>query len=656
MTFLRNTVTCLFFAGLAVLWTYPLAFDSHRALPGAGPGDNLTFLWNLWWFRAAMERGEPLLRTSYLFAPFGTDLSLHTHTALNGLLAATVLAGVPLLTAQNLIVLAHVALTAVCAWRLALEVTNDRDASIAAGVLYGGSPFLLAHFPGHFNLLATWTLPLFALAVIRAFASARRVWAIFAGVTLTITAYCDYYFLVYEGAFLLLFLSVALLKWTPTPRTPVTRTLARTLFGLVALDIVVIAAVLATGGVDFRLGGSTVSMHGVSNPMSVAWLLGLLALWARFPGRIAFALAEDERSGGVSAPSQWRQLAWLLVVGAIGLAPLAIRGLALWWSGDYQTQVYAWRSAPPGIDLATLVLGNPFHPLYGERVRALYAEHHIDQVEQVAWLGIVPIALLLRLWRHRRSSESQRVRLWLAVLAVFGIWSLGPWLRVLGHNTGLALPGILLRFVPVIANARMPGRAMAMVYLALAVLIACALAQFTRAARRRVWLPRVAAAVIAIDYLGAPVPTYRPTIPEVYRTLAQLPRQPSDVVCELPMGIRDGFGEEGLFDPETLYYQTLHEQPITGGFVARLSPRLRAQYERTPVLADLLRLSGGAPATITGEVADRRSAAQALHAARIRFVVLDTSRATPSLIDYVHRALPLRLIVQRAGRELYVVD
>ena len=37
-------------------------------------------------------------------------------------------------------------------------------------------------------------------------------------------------------------------------------------------------------------------------------------------------------------------------------------------------------------------------------------------------------------------------------------------------------------------------------------------------------------------------------------------------VCELPIGLRDGFGELGRLDMRVLYYQTLHGRPITGGF------------------------------------------------------------------------------------------
>ena len=54
---------------------------------------------------------------------------------------------------------------------------------------------------------------------------------------------------------------------------------------------------------------------------------------------------------------------------------------------------------------------------------------------------------------------------------------------------------------------------------------------------------------------------------------------PRGTVLEVPLGIRDGSGERGKLDPWLSYYQTVHGQPEMGGFVARLSNRIRASYE-----------------------------------------------------------------------------
>ena len=83
--------------------------------------------------------------------------------------------------------------------------------------------------------------------------------------------------------------------------------------------------------------------------------------------------------------------------------------------------------------------------------------------------GIRPLAL--------HASRPARI-FWIAGL--FFVWALGPYLRVFGVNTAFMLPQTILRFVPVVANARIPGRAFVVVQLMIAVLGAMALAPSSR--------------------------------------------------------------------------------------------------------------------------------------------------------------------------------
>ena len=63
------------FAALAVAWTWPLASHLGDAIPG-GPGDNYSFVWNLWWMRHVLATpGLDYFHTSYLFYPSGTTIA-----------------------------------------------------------------------------------------------------------------------------------------------------------------------------------------------------------------------------------------------------------------------------------------------------------------------------------------------------------------------------------------------------------------------------------------------------------------------------------------------------------------------------------------------------------------------------------------------------
>jgi hypothetical protein len=171
------------------------------------------------------------------------------------------------------------------------------------------------------------------------------------------------------------------------------------------------------------------------------------------------------------------------------------------------TQLYYWRSAPAGIDAATLLFGNPFHSLFGPVVQRFYrVGAGISLVEGGAWLGLAPLGLAIYAVRHQWRDPA--VRRLLVIGLMFFTWALGPHLLVLGRNTGMILPQTLLRYIPIASNARMPGRAMVVVYLA----------RNAWRARRAGWkaahggssllVPALCLAVLA-DFFVAPFPLRR---------------------------------------------------------------------------------------------------------------------------------------------------
>ena len=162
------------FAALAIAWTWPLAVHLHDAVPG-GPGDNYSFVWNLWWMRHVLATpGLAYFHTNYLFYPFGTTIADHPHTALPAIVAATLLRRASVVTAQNLLLLSFIFANMAFAYVLVWDVARHRRGAILGGVIFGLSPYLASHLLGHFDLVAAWVLPLFAVMVRRQLASARR--------------------------------------------------------------------------------------------------------------------------------------------------------------------------------------------------------------------------------------------------------------------------------------------------------------------------------------------------------------------------------------------------------------------------------------------------------------------------------------------------
>jgi len=208
-------------------------------------------------------------------------------------------------------------------------------------------------------------------------------------------------------------------------------------------------------------------------------------------------------------------------------APIVWAGAGLFWRGEYVTPLTFWRSAPKGIDLATVFLGNPLNGWWGASVRRDYGRFGINVVESTGWLGVVP--MVLTAWVLSRatgarsrsvappavqvsqstSGSTQAVYRWSAVGLVFFVWALGPHLTVFGVNTGMPLPQALLRYVPIVANARIPGRAMVMVYLALSVLSAMAISK-RHLWRQPVLVLSLVVVILIADFLPAPFPPMTP--------------------------------------------------------------------------------------------------------------------------------------------------
>lgn len=643
----RHAAAATVFAGIAVLWTFPLVRRLSTHLPGGDYGDNVTFLWNFWWMRQALAGSLEFFWTGMLFAPVGTDLTLHTHSALPAFIGATALRPFSPLEALNVTILASVFLAGFWTYVLASRLTNDKAAAVAAGVIFATSPFLAARLHGHFNLMHAWVFPLFALTLYEWAARRTLASAVLAGTILGLTAYVDYYFFVFAVGLSLLLLAFHGRRWMVVrqPRRSLGR-VERAVAILLVCDVLVLGALAVTGGFAASVLGIRVSVRNWFNPLQAFWLLAGAWLWLKYRPYITRLVDAD-------VPTQQQRLVlWPFALSCVlVIAPLVWNAIELVLAGEYVTQRHLWRSGPSGIDASTLLLGNPFHGLWGEPISRFLESRGIDVMESAGWIGVAPT--LLSIYALVRLRREPSVRLWAAVGGAFLLWSLGPHLTVFGVNTGMILPQAVLRYLPVLSNARIPGRAMVVVFLAAAVLSALALAELRRRSPRRGWLLGGILAAMLIDNMAAPVPFVPISAPAIYQTLRDQPE--SGVTLELPIGIRDGFGVHGHLDHRVLFYQTVHERPVTGGFVARLSPTVKARYENDPLFAALLELSEGDAGREGTPLPDRSAASAALEADGIRFVVLNEQTAPPALLRYARGVMPLAEIRRDAERVLYRV-
>jgi hypothetical protein len=637
-------IPTLAFAAVTAWWLFPILSNVSTVIPGNGAGDNVTFVWNVWWMRYVLHHsGRTFFFTPFLFHPLGVDLTLHTHTALPALIGA-VAADSPI-AGQNAVIALHIYLNFLCSYALAHRITRQVVPSLAAAVIFGSSAFVTAHLNGHFNLIAAWTLPLVSLLMLNALEKPSSMRGVLVGLALAATAYTDYYLFVYASVITLLFGVSATIRSGLKTAPSIPSRLLIGLSSLLILDVVVIAAILVFPGDRLDLGPIHISLRSVRNPITIAWILLVIMAVIMASARVHFEVKRDALKGSRNV------LIAACATTIAALIPLLIHAVALWRTGSYLSQAYFWRSGPAGIDAATIVLANPFHVAWGDSVRALYDRFHIDVIESSAWIPISAIALALAAIVFRRRTRS--LTPWVLTGTVFLMWALGPWLTLFGRQTPLILPAVLLRFVPIVSNARIPGRAMVVVYLVIAMLAAIGLERLFargRTARGVAWGLLV---VLAIECIPARPSLYMPDLPSMYSALRDASK--AGAVCELPLGLRDGFGETGSLDEAILVHQTIHERPIVGGFIARLPPAILQSYDTMPVLRSLLRLSSGGGVSSEDRGLTGTEASAKLASEGIAFIILDTRRASADLMEYVQSKIELRRIAEEDGRVFYEV-
>ncbi len=626
------------FVLLACGLSYPLIFNLDTHVPGP-PGDNLAFVWNFWWFRFAPGTAPGVFDCPYLLAPFGTSLVLHTHSALQAYLGATVLSSLSIVAAHNLVLIAGLAANGIATYALAYSFVRRVMPAVLAGVLFASSSYITLHLLGHFNLVHAWVLPLAALAWMRFLDRPSFARAALVAIAYAATMYSDYYYTVYVGLFSIVWTVVSLWSIRLRLDRPATR-LSPVLTILMTALAAFIAIVLVTGGFDFSFAGKNVSGRHVRNPITALWLLVLLQLALRSRLRV-----RGRPGGGTSALGRMLpQLAAIAALMVVLALPLISGAAALVASGDYVAPEQRWLTSPGGLELVTLAVGNPLHAWYGSLTTRLYEHLGIGFIDQTAWIGLVPLIIGWSALGVGWQTD-ERSRRWWTVAAVFLIWSAGPFLHVAGQGTGIILPQFFLRFLPIVGNARIPGRGFVMVILAISVLCAIFVS-------RRQWRPAAIALLVAVALVDALVVPYPLSpVPGGGRIESHIA---GDVlpgsVLELPVGLQDGFAQLGSFDAAALARQSHHQRPIVGGYVSRLPERIKTAYLERPWMAAFLTLSANPDPTSPVHLPENLAAL--LAADDVRFVVVDQKNVRRLDRPECERR-GLQFVMREGTRELY---
>ncbi|HEX9722848.1 MAG TPA: hypothetical protein VGC53_01040 [Vicinamibacteria bacterium] len=187
----------LLYVAFAILFTYPLAwfFGTHHV--GEEGGDARVYLWNLWWVDQALtELHTNPFETDFIFYPLGIGLSLHTLGFSQGLLFIPMKLLLGEVAAANAVVLWTFVASALGMYALARYLGASALGAFLAGLAFAFCPYRLARLAGHYDLLSTEWVPLYALVFLKAVRAEKHAWALVLGAA-ALAAACGYATLTY---------------------------------------------------------------------------------------------------------------------------------------------------------------------------------------------------------------------------------------------------------------------------------------------------------------------------------------------------------------------------------------------------------------------------------------------------------------------------
>jgi hypothetical protein len=626
---------------LVFSWPLPLHLGTH--LTGDPGGDTGVYVWNQWVFRhELLDHGRlPYFTDSIFSLTRNANLSLHNYTTFQDILAIPLIPLLGVVATFNVVYLLMTVLTAYCTFLLAKHVTGRTVEAWLAGLLFAWCPLLVTRGMGHFSLVAAAPLAIFLLVLMKADGHERFRDAAALGSVMWLAASTDVYYAVYCLLIGAVFLIARVLSIERSPQSGHANAVRWTLDVLVLCAAALVTALAVAGGGEFSVLGQPVSMRTLYTPMLV--LTALAAIRIAWVFRASFA--PHARVDG------WRVMRYAAaagVVSAVLLSPVLYAvGVRFATVGIETGKVY-WRSSAPGVDLLSLLLPNPNHPLAPSVVTQWFTSRPTGYLENVASIPLVLLATLAAAWLIGWRPS----RWWAGLGLLFGALALGPFVNVAGVNTYIPGPWALLRYVPILGLARSPTRFSIVMMLACAVLFATALDWIGR--RHPRWRPLVltmATALLIVELLPTPLTLYAATVPRFYEQVAAAPDEAR--VLELPTGIRDGTSNVGNFTARTQFYQTSHQKLLIGGYLSRVSKARVSEVRDNRIVDALITLSEG------GEVTDAvlESLVEAgppfVRESHLAYVVIDSYRASERLRDFARRAFRLEPVAQERGLELY---
>lgn len=618
-TLRRHPIILALYLVITLITTFPLILNFGDHLMGSQTWafDELFQTWNNWWFKFALfDRGINPFHTDWLFYPQGTNLILYAYTLLHVVLLQPLYFAFGLVPAQNALVVFSFVFSA-----YGMYLFTSYLLRVSFGLWKQQGYLAAPRDPSPWLI----TLAAFLAGIVWTFTSDRWVYAALGHYNILAIEFIPFY---------MLYLIKTLLR--PNWKFPVLAGLFAALSMYAELSNGVLLVLLT--GVILVFEWKLLREHLTQSIVRIVILAASATLL--FAPLLIPTLNEILHSGYV-LPG-WGHSEKLLVDLFGFFTPTSLSPFNRHWEQELDL---VRQGISRFSDINTFFVG--------------YV---------TAALAIVGAALYFR-----------KVRMWAAVAIIFSILALGPLLHINGVSefdldgitTTVPLPFLILHYIPLLKENRVPNRFSILVLFGLAVLIAYAAYWIMdRVSRRRAasmnliatGLCAVLAVVLIFEHIPYPMSMTDARIPEIYTTIG---KDPGDfTVLSLPMGWRNSFGTVGAEDTRTQYYETASQKYQLTGQLERNPPFLFDYFARAPIVKSIVALETYQPVDDATIARDRASAQEFVNFFDIRYMVINAPIAnrppwsdTHDIVqDYLLKVLPLGdKIFERDGTIAYRV-
>lgn len=604
--------------------------------------DTAEYPLNEWWTAHALMnlRINPF-NNSYMFHPLGLNLVQHTYTFLDGLFFTLLRPFLSLIVFHNLLIWMTFFANALAAYLLIYHVTQTPWPAFIGALAFGHCPTLLSYYKTA-ALLEVYNLVFFIFFSYVLIRKRRFIWAVTAGLFWGLTLYNYPYYFVFGGLWLVLLIGYQICPWEIRAKTAPELRMSLWAYGLIwgSLIGLIIFSVFAPRQIwEFLAGRHLINWITLSGFGLILWMI-----WWLFKFQALKKVPSPPSSSSsdftltTCIPVRWnppplRQVLLLLGLSGIVLGIAALVGFPYFqaYFKEEATRL-AVVSNPVDFVIYSVDLAGFFAP-FNAWLEGIYKIMAPDWASgrpikgTPAFLGYGFMVILL--WGAGKFFRRPELRLWLIAWGVFGIISLGPYLKIHGLIfESLPLPAYFIRFLPVMESARTLSRYLVPVMLFLCLLVCLILKPFyfrLSPWRRKIFITGLFL-VVGFEYGFFPNPLplrfsdYR--VPEVYQVLARKAQVHAGILLDLPLFTHSGSWSAGHGETRRFYYQTVHQQKLIGGVSSKLDEKVFVYFQNQPAISRLWSL----------QPVEKNELAALVQAFGIDWIVLDKRHYPPETL------------------------